>query len=226
MSAQKLVPCYLCRLPCDPHRYRDHIPPKGVFPSPLPSNLLTVPCCEPCNHKNHSNDELFRTITCLGVNPSRTGDAVFKKALKRSVKSGRIKSEFDGFLKSFQRIILPDATMAAKSHLSARPLRRQVIRLTKGLLYIFHPELDYSSYEWHVILLNQFNLHTTIGECVPFLIADERGNGAYKFWRGLPEDNPNTGLWIHCFHDRVAFAVIHKFRGNGYRPNSGVYLKI
>lgn len=39
----------------------DHIPPKGVFPTPRPSNLITVPACD-AHHTNEQSrdDELFR----------------------------------------------------------------------------------------------------------------------------------------------------------------------
>lgn len=39
----------------------DHIPPKCLFAKPRPSNLITVPCCEPCNSKFSPDDEYFRT---------------------------------------------------------------------------------------------------------------------------------------------------------------------
>jgi hypothetical protein len=41
---------------------RDHIPPKGLFATPRP-NLVTVPCCEPCQKGQSLDDEYFlRTI--------------------------------------------------------------------------------------------------------------------------------------------------------------------
>ncbi len=40
----------------------DHIPPKGMFPEPRPSNMLTVPCCMKCNQCFSKDDEYFRTV--------------------------------------------------------------------------------------------------------------------------------------------------------------------
>ena len=41
---------------------RDHIPPKNLFAKPLPSNLVTVPCCRRCNESASKDDEYFRFI--------------------------------------------------------------------------------------------------------------------------------------------------------------------
>src|SRR6185437_12606539 len=41
---------------------RDHIPPKGLLPTPRPE-LITVPCCETCRRGQSLDDEYFvRTI--------------------------------------------------------------------------------------------------------------------------------------------------------------------
>ena len=46
---------------------RDHIPPKGVFPSPRPDDLITVPSCAACNQGASGTDEFFRTFLSLRV---------------------------------------------------------------------------------------------------------------------------------------------------------------
>jgi hypothetical protein len=38
----------------------DHVPPKGLFPDPKPSDLLTVPACLECNQGYMQDDEYFR----------------------------------------------------------------------------------------------------------------------------------------------------------------------
>lgn len=40
----------------------DHVPPKNLFPSPRPSNLITVPACARCNAGASKDDEYFRSI--------------------------------------------------------------------------------------------------------------------------------------------------------------------
>lgn len=45
----------------------DHIPPAACFPSPRPSTLITVPCCEKCNHGFSNDDEEFVAFLSLRV---------------------------------------------------------------------------------------------------------------------------------------------------------------
>lgn len=41
---------------------RDHVPPQCLFSKPMPSNLITVPCCAKCNRKYGKTDERIRNI--------------------------------------------------------------------------------------------------------------------------------------------------------------------
>ena len=43
----------------------DHVPPKGIFAPPRPSNLITVPSCLECNSSASMDDEYFRIRVCL-----------------------------------------------------------------------------------------------------------------------------------------------------------------
>jgi len=49
----------------------DHIPPKGIFARPRPSNLITVPACKDCNAGASEDDEYFKM--CLGLNDQARG---------------------------------------------------------------------------------------------------------------------------------------------------------
>jgi len=46
---------------------RDHVPPKGIFAEPRPSDLVTVPACEACNADGSKYDESFRVHLSLDV---------------------------------------------------------------------------------------------------------------------------------------------------------------
>ena len=43
----------------------DHVPPRSLFAKPRPSNLVTVPSCEPCNIGASQDDEYFRLTIAL-----------------------------------------------------------------------------------------------------------------------------------------------------------------
>ncbi len=48
---------------------REHVPPKNLFLAPRPTNTITVPVCEPCNHGYHLDDEYFRVYVATGAQP-------------------------------------------------------------------------------------------------------------------------------------------------------------
>ncbi|WP_370979474.1 HNH endonuclease [Agaribacterium sp. ZY112] len=62
--------CAICgvRLGCT----RDHVPPKGIFVKPRPSNLITVPACKECNNDASGLDEKF--LVYLGCHVSFYGE--------------------------------------------------------------------------------------------------------------------------------------------------------
>jgi len=45
---------------------RDHIPPKSIFPRPLPDDLITVPACPECNNGASTHDEIFKVQLSFG----------------------------------------------------------------------------------------------------------------------------------------------------------------
>jgi len=49
--------CCLCGKPAET---QDHIPPKGLFDKPRPTNLISVPACTECNSSFSKDDEYFR----------------------------------------------------------------------------------------------------------------------------------------------------------------------
>jgi hypothetical protein len=69
----------------------DHVPPKGIFPEPRSSDLVTVPACRPCNKLYELDDEYFRMAMTISAetNPVAVDlwrAKVVKGTLKRSPK--------------------------------------------------------------------------------------------------------------------------------------------
>ena len=61
---------------------RDHIPPQNLFPSPRPSDLITVPSCQNCNKGFELDDEYFRLAIATGIDGLR-----FPKVLDLSIQA-------------------------------------------------------------------------------------------------------------------------------------------
>ena len=71
---KKIKQCYLCQ--ATETLTRDHVPPENLFPMPLPSDLITVPCCKSCNSGFSKIDEQFRAFVTCAANVSATGTEI------------------------------------------------------------------------------------------------------------------------------------------------------
>lgn len=76
---------------------RDHVPPEGLFSTPLPPNLLTVPCCDRCNGDYELEDEYFRLYVA-----SRKESRGHEEAAQASERAFRrlMRPESSGFRRS------------------------------------------------------------------------------------------------------------------------------
>lgn len=69
---------------------KDHIPPKGIFNKPRPSDLITVPACRDCNSGASGFDEQFRTYLGMHVAWQRgESERLFKEGSLRSVRHNK-----------------------------------------------------------------------------------------------------------------------------------------
>lgn len=93
--------CIYCEATADS---RDHVPPKGVFPEPKPSDLITVPACTTCNQAFSKDDEYFKVSLGLreGVRRSSEGKRLAVeclRALQRS-QSSRFAARINSTIRS------------------------------------------------------------------------------------------------------------------------------
>ena len=73
-----------------PGKTRDHVPPKSLFPHPRPSDLITVPCCQPCNNRKGREEDFFlSTFLFTDAGTTQHGallwDQTMRRALDRNV---------------------------------------------------------------------------------------------------------------------------------------------
>lgn len=69
---------------------RDHVPPKGIFCQPRPTNLITVPACSECNHGASEHDKRFKID--LGLHVSGSGgkaEEFFRREAIKTLKKNR-----------------------------------------------------------------------------------------------------------------------------------------
>jgi hypothetical protein len=79
---------------------REHVPAKGLFPRPRPSNLITVPSCDPCNHGTGSDDDHLRAFFALRVEAQPTESL---NRVRASVARALTRTDFRGLQETFAR---------------------------------------------------------------------------------------------------------------------------
>jgi hypothetical protein len=67
----------------------DHVIPKSFFLPPLPSDMVTVPVCEPCNNKKSKNDSYLRDLLVMDLHCSEhpVAKVLMKGKVIRSARS-------------------------------------------------------------------------------------------------------------------------------------------
>jgi len=96
MKRKRENKCYLCGKPAET---KDHIPPKGIFDNPRPTDLITVPACNECNNSYATDDEYFRWFiaTASAENPAAENlidDKILPRFRKRPALLNRIVAGF------------------------------------------------------------------------------------------------------------------------------------
>lgn len=81
---------------------RDHIPPKSLFGTPRPNNLISIPCCRNCNEDASKDDEYFKNSLALRIDSFNHPDV--QKILPSVIRSYK-KEHKVGYRKSFYQTL-------------------------------------------------------------------------------------------------------------------------
>ena len=197
----KAKSCYLCR--SAENLTRDHIPPKNLFPKPLPTNLITVPCCKTCNESFSKSDEHIRAFLAMQVNVSPVGKGIMREKVFRQFLqevSGTQNTDGAGVLcwhdPNAERVSpVPYMTI---DRATLDPI---FIRLTKGLLATHYPDIDYFRLEFQVEQLPQFVATNPIfASMISHLKAREIGKGVFRYWHEVEQKGRINGRWLYQFY--------------------------
>lgn len=199
----------------------DHIPPKNLFPKPLPQNLITVPSCMICNEGTSKDDEYFRLILSLRDetfdHPSVQNNwPKIKRSLECKSHGGlrRILIDSTQFvnLRSNAGLYLGKAGVIEPD---SKRMDKVLRRIAKGL---FYSETGYrlpDNYDivWHDITnvrdLKQEEKDTII-QMLNYLEATPMknfGNNVFKYRYMYTNDDPNCFWGTFSFYLRIWFLV-------------------
>ncbi len=183
---------------------RDHVPPKGIFARPLPTDLVTVPACGPCNNRSSHLEEKFRAMLSLRVGVDTPQSmSLWENKARRGVRRNRrlykeiMKGMKQVWLKSPGGVIFGKAWTTEwdrKSH------DETISRITRGLYFhhyeeILPPAICITPY--YLSGLNQEMLAAFDGtqQC-------SIGGDQFVYLTGRAADEPTVSIWLYQFHQK------------------------
>jgi hypothetical protein len=213
--------CYLCGIPVRSYnlragekppadfKTRDHVPPSGIFPSPKPSDLISVPCCFACNNQHSGFDERLRIVASMPFDRNQVGQTIMDNAVVGgTLEKGRQIKFVEELLASMQSTAEHPALIRVR--MNAHEFQQGMIRITKGLLFALHPKFNYHKSKFDVIDIRpkpsdeQLRLIAMLKRAEFF----ERGQGVFQCWRHVDEAK-SAGAWMLVFYECFGFFVFH-----------------
>jgi|GEM_PF-907017 len=202
MKARPSKVCVICGK--QPATTDDHVPPKGIFPKPRPSDLITVRTCLACNKSTSDLDEVFKVFIGIAGGHGAEGERMFKEQTSRTLEHNRrLKREIastirDVWVKTTEGIILgkrPAVLLNSTAH-------DQIIEKTIRGLHFHHTGrilADQADIKvnWHYALtkdMYEMSLRWHTGVV---------GNGQFIYKYLAPDEVPLASVWIFQFFRRA-----------------------
>jgi hypothetical protein len=186
----------------------DHLPPRKIFRSPRPSNLITIRICHDCNNGNSQNDEIFKiALAIMVVGNDAPIEPLFNSAMRsiqHNKKIGRIIKENskETYLVSPTGIIMDKGVGVKLVPEMILPFIEVVKRITKGLYYHHYQEFIGYNAELKVRFYKQFTKE--MHEILKIGVINKIGSGqfSYCYARSLADQCYDTSIWLFEFHKR------------------------
>jgi len=200
---------------------KDHIPPKCLFPEPVPKNLITIPSCEKCNQKFSKDDEYFRDVILMreDIFDLEGLEKLRNKVIRslRRVESSKYKKSLISGSERVNVFTKSGLFTGKKTtyNVDLNRLRNVINRITRGIYYkkegeVLDENYDVKTYtsediaewnldsqkEWIVLIDNLFKKRFHhFGKIF-----------AYNYL--LAKDDPNASVWIFNFYLKIVFISI------------------
>jgi len=186
---------------------RDHVPPKSIFPKPLPSDLVTVPACGNCNSGSSPSDEEFKVgLSMLAGMETPETLKLWKDGVMRTLAHNRrmhrevmdrfvqvdVRSPGGIYLHTREAILIPK-----------QPIHSVLERTIRGLYYHHFGEALGTRARCDVQQFQERGDNTDIGNFVMSMPPGSIGNGLLRYRFARAEDSPLSSLWFMLFFGKV-----------------------
>lgn len=190
---------------------RDHLPPRAIFPRPLPVVMITVPACATCNNGANHEDERFRVY--LGATTAYFDDEATRlwkeESMRTLQRNARLMREFADNVGALEPVELADGRRGIPLRWPASAYIPVIERLARGLFYHHFREALGSRAKCKIDMLER------LPEEIVRLTGDWATNGigenifTYRFGR-LDE---LRSFWIFQFF-RAHWATVETYPAN------------
>jgi hypothetical protein len=201
----------------------DHIPPKNLFPTPRPSNLITVPSCRECNEKASKDDEYFRLVTSVRSDICNHPEILKNKSkLQRAFQKPEQKYFRASFLNSLSYVdyFTPARIYLGKTdaiRVDMKRVNNVIKRITQGLFYREKGKRLPDNYRVRCYIFDIINKHPNL--LGTFIMKDiisstlkgksrTVGNEVFRYWCKFAVDEENSSSMVLSFYGRVNFLAL------------------
>lgn len=202
--------CVYCERTADT---KDHIPPKGVFPDPRPSDLITVPACTSCNADFMKDDEYFKIHLGLRADVQAEPRG---QLLAHEVARAMGRSQASRFAARIRSTIRPPsaeelANGFPEGLLGQQPdtnrLMRTVARMIRGLHHHLTGLRIPSSYVVRGALIESFPepQRSLALALMTGAVETELASGQFSFVTRASVDDVHTTSWLLVFFGAATF---------------------
>lgn len=208
---------------------REHVFSKGLFLSPRPKDLITVPACEPCNSSYSEDEEYFRFAMGGAAFKTPTGRRIWDEKIVRSTfrRSPRLRQRLAEMVRT---VNINSPTGLYLGSASAMPIdlgrvHRVMDKIVRGL-FAYHTGSRLMPGTNVAVKLMRPD---TLVECMRDLLANagvcQVGDGSViKYRWGRTDENPQVTAWAFSFYDSTfwgAFTGIGQPSGPPFTVGAG-----
>jgi hypothetical protein len=198
----------------------DHVPPRNLFPTPPPPNLITVPACESCNNGASKDDEYFRSRLVLRADVA--GEVNAQEAVQRVLRSLR-RPQGRGFQQAMRKditpvdLVTPSGILLGKAPAFRVDPRLATVpdRIARGLLFHHTRQRLPPGYGIRAFPLEQteYASEQRRANLAAFLTpvtstAPQQFGGVFTYWYSTVAEDPSASAWVMLFYGTALFVAL------------------
>lgn len=192
----------------------DHVPPKNMFPSPRPNNMITVPACDGCNNKYAKDEEYFiASMMFTEAGDSVAGNMLWKQRLERMYSKNRgLRHKMARTLK--RKSLHTPAGLYLGKHFVQTPefdrWDRVVEKIVRGLYYFeYGSSLLPSTGVKTIFISTDERYKTIVNNNINMLKLGKRGwPDVFKYKCNEVIENPRDSMWGLLFYEKLIFWAV------------------